>query len=158
MTDEKVQTPYTLREIEGTWVAHAVAFDVVATGKTTQQALESLGATLTAYIGWGIRNGRTIRDCYFAAPASYWTAPFLQIEVPWKGVTFATNLPPAAPSCEDATAVVAARKAKSTDYLAGEKAGLEEAAKIAEGLYDKTYWDDPSAGIAAEIRKLGEKA
>jgi len=31
---------------------------------------------------------------------------------------------------------------------------LETAAQIAEALYDKTYWDDPSAGIAAEIRRL----
>ena len=34
---------------------------------------------------------------------------------------------------------------------------LEKAATIAEGLYDKTYWDDPSAGIAAEIRKLNRR-
>lgn len=30
----------------------------------------------------------------------------------------------------------------------------EECAKIAESLYDKTYWDDPSAGIAATVRSL----
>lgn len=30
----------------------------------------------------------------------------------------------------------------------------ERCARIAESLYDKTYWDDPSAGIAASIRKL----
>ena len=29
----------------------------------------------------------------------------------------------------------------------------ERCAKIAESLYDKTYWDDPVAGIAAQIRK-----
>ncbi len=28
----------------------------------------------------------------------------------------------------------------------------ERCAKIAESLYEKTYWDDPSAGIAAAIR------
>ena len=31
---------------------------------------------------------------------------------------------------------------------------LEQAACLAESMYDKTYWDDPVAGIAAEIRKL----
>ena len=29
----------------------------------------------------------------------------------------------------------------------------ERCAKIAESMHGKTYWDDPSAGIAATIRK-----
>ena len=33
---------------------------------------------------------------------------------------------------------------------------LTQAAQVAEALYDKTYWDDPVAGIAAQIRKLKE--
>ena len=32
----------------------------------------------------------------------------------------------------------------------------ERCAKIAESMYDKTYWDDPSAGIAASIRREGQ--
>lgn len=28
----------------------------------------------------------------------------------------------------------------------------ERCAEIAESMHDKTYWDDPSAGIAAKIR------
>lgn len=29
----------------------------------------------------------------------------------------------------------------------------ERCARVAESLYDKTYWDDPASGIAAAIRK-----
>jgi len=38
-------------------------------------------------------------------------------------------------------------------------AALEEAAKIADWFGDSyvTYWDDPSAGIAARIRALADK-
>lgn len=34
---------------------------------------------------------------------------------------------------------------------------IEECAKIADDMRDKTYWDDPSAGIAATIRALLDK-
>lgn len=37
------------------------------------------------------------------------------------------------------------------------KVERERCAKIAESLYDVTYWDDPVAGIAAKIRKGDEK-
>lgn len=38
------------------------------------------------------------------------------------------------------------------------KVERERCAKIAESLYDVTYWDDPVAGIAAKIRKDDEDA
>jgi hypothetical protein len=38
------------------------------------------------------------------------------------------------------------------------RAERERCAKIAESLYDKTYWDDPSSGIAGAIRAGEEKA
>jgi len=34
---------------------------------------------------------------------------------------------------------------------------IEECAEIADDMRDKTYWDDPSAGIAATIRALLDK-
>jgi hypothetical protein len=34
-------------------------------------------------------------------------------------------------------------------YILAER---ERCAKVAESLYDVTFWDDPSAGIAAHIR------
>ena len=37
------------------------------------------------------------------------------------------------------------------------EAERERCAKIAESLYNKTYWDDPAAGIAAVIRRGGVK-
>lgn len=37
------------------------------------------------------------------------------------------------------------------------KAEREANARLAESLYDKTYWDDPSAGISALIRARGGK-
>lgn len=71
------------------------------------------------------------------------------------------DLPPAAPSCEDATAVKAARNTKSPDYLAGEKAGLEEAAKELEAVAAVLDEDGLASGpwrrMANNLRHLGEK-
>jgi|SRR5271157_1196174 len=75
-------TPYTLVQREGKWVAHAVAFDLVAVDKDRDEAVRKLRTLLIAQIGFGRRNGISLSDIYFAAPPEYWRPPFEYMDLP----------------------------------------------------------------------------
>jgi hypothetical protein len=70
---------YTLRKRHDAdvWVAHALAYDVVATGSTKEEAVESLRSCLVAQIAFA--KGR---NCFFPAPPNYWKPPYESMSVP----------------------------------------------------------------------------
>jgi hypothetical protein len=80
--DRKPPTPYTLTKRRNDWIAHSVAFDLVGADKNRDAAISQLRMCLIAQIGWGLKHGAKVIDCYFAAPPRYWNAPFEFMEMP----------------------------------------------------------------------------
>jgi hypothetical protein len=53
-------------------VAHALDFDLVATGVTSEQALTKLRAAVKHHIEFGFRNGLSKEDIQLSAPKECW--------------------------------------------------------------------------------------
>lgn len=77
-------TPYTLRIKDDTWIAHALAFDLIGTGATEQEAIEQLRVCLGAQVAWAEKEGTPLGNCYFAAPPVYWEPPIRFMPMPTK--------------------------------------------------------------------------
>jgi hypothetical protein len=75
-------TPYTIREIEGAWIAHALAFDLVGADSVKEKAVEKLKTCLAAQIAFGRKQGIDYRRCWFPAPAEYWIPPYEFMPLP----------------------------------------------------------------------------
>ena len=80
MSNFPLTTPITLTK-SGQWVAHAVAFDLVATADEPYRAVTRLRLLLACQIAAAFHGGGTLRNCYFAAPANYWMPPFKYITI-----------------------------------------------------------------------------
>jgi hypothetical protein len=68
-------TPYTIRQEDGTWIAHAIAFDLVGTDSQKEKAVKQLQTCLIAQIAFGMKCGLGVSQCFFPAPPEYWQRP-----------------------------------------------------------------------------------
>jgi Protein of unknown function (DUF551) len=67
---------------EEDWTAHALAYDLVGSGPTKEQAVARLRNCLIAQIAVGRKQGLTPFQSFFPAPPEYWTPPYEIMELP----------------------------------------------------------------------------
>jgi hypothetical protein len=73
---------YTLREKDGVWCAHAIAYDLIGCDTDKNRAVESLRICLVAQIGFALKHGFGKHRSFFSAPVEYWIPPYFKMPFP----------------------------------------------------------------------------